>query len=43
MPFQRVRCTILIIRTASMTLVLVWIIRRPRQNIGGVFISENLL
>lgn len=38
----RRRCIILIIRvTPSCTLVVVWIIRGPRQSIGGVFISKK--
>jgi hypothetical protein len=44
MPSLRTRCIVLVIRlTPSLTLIVVWIIRRPRQNIGGVFISKELV
>jgi len=37
--FSKPRCLILVIRvTISLTLVLIWIIPRPRQNIGGAFL-----
>jgi hypothetical protein len=42
MPRKQLVWFILIIRiTATLTVVMVWIIRRPRQKIGGVLFSEN--
>jgi len=42
MPTRPVRCIILIIRVShDLTVALIWIICRPRQNIDGVFISKK--
>jgi hypothetical protein len=42
MPSRGVRYIVLVIRiTASLTLIVVWIIRRPRQKIGGVLIFRK--
>jgi hypothetical protein len=43
MSNQRVAFVLVIRVTATLTVVMVWIIRRPRQNIGGVLFSQNLL
>jgi hypothetical protein len=44
MPKKQPVWFILVIRiTATLMVVMVWIIRRPRQKIGGVLFSENLL